>query len=128
MGINLAYQLISQRRSHVVLVTKFRRDAITDRVRELLETTTREVCARHGTTVTAFDGEDDHIHLLLGYPPKNPVSTLVRHHAGGPQAGVARSHPIPVGRPLLVTVLLCGLHRRCRAGRGPPVETRMNLL
>ena len=62
---------------HVVLVTKYRRGAITDRVRELLETTTREVCARHGTTVSAFDGEDDHIHLLLDYPPKISVTTLV---------------------------------------------------
>lgn len=62
---------------HVVLVTKYRRGVITDRVRELLEHTTREVCDRHQVNVTAFDGEDDHIHMLLDYPPKMSLSTLV---------------------------------------------------
>ncbi len=29
-----------------------------------------------------FDGEDDHVHLLVHYPPKLPVSTLVNRLKG----------------------------------------------
>jgi putative transposase len=29
-----------------------------------------------------FDGEDDHVHLLVNYPPKVPVSSLVNSLKG----------------------------------------------
>jgi putative transposase len=33
---------------------------------------------RHGrqTTLAGMDGEDNHVHLLVNYPPKHSVSTL----------------------------------------------------
>ncbi|MCH9736507.1 MAG: IS200/IS605 family transposase [Actinomycetia bacterium] len=62
---------------HLVLVTKYRRGVITDRVRELLVDTAREVCERHGAALLEADGEDDHLHLLVDYPPRLSVSTLV---------------------------------------------------
>lgn len=51
--------------AHIVLVTKYRRGAITDRVREHLIATTRDVCERFETTLLEADGEDDHLHLLV---------------------------------------------------------------
>lgn len=63
--------------AHVVLVTKYRKNPITDRVRELLIRVTAEVCERHGVTLVEADGESDHLHLLLDYPPKVSLSTLV---------------------------------------------------
>jgi putative transposase len=63
--------------AHLVLVTKYRRGAITDRVRMLLVGTAREVCERHGAALIEADGEDDHLHLLIEYPPKVALSTLV---------------------------------------------------
>lgn len=63
--------------AHLVLVTKYRRGAITDRVRTLLIGTAREVCERHGATLIEADGEEDHLHLLIEYPPKVALSTLV---------------------------------------------------
>lgn len=63
--------------AHLVLVTKRRSGAITDRVREALISTTAEVCARHGVTLLAAGGEHDHLHLLVDYPPKLSISTLV---------------------------------------------------
>ncbi|WP_256465801.1 IS200/IS605 family transposase [Conexibacter sp. S30A1] len=72
-GRHVVYRL----HAHVVLVTKYRRGAITDRVGELLIATTREVCERHDVTLVEADGEHDHLHLLLDYPPKISLSTLV---------------------------------------------------
>ncbi|MCT6735267.1 IS200/IS605 family transposase [Rhodococcus qingshengii] len=63
--------------AHIVLVTKYRRGAITDRVREHLIATTRDVCERFETTLLEADGEDDHLHLLVDYPPKVSLSKLV---------------------------------------------------
>lgn len=64
-------------RAHIVVVTKYRRGAITDRVREHLIATAREVCERFETTLLEADGEDDHLHLLVDYPPKVALSKLV---------------------------------------------------
>ena len=63
--------------AHIVLLTKYRRDPITDRVRELLIEITREVCERHGVTLVEADGETDYLHLLIDYPPRVSISMLV---------------------------------------------------
>lgn len=72
-GRHVVYSL----NAHIVLVTKYRRGAITDRVREHLIATAREVCERFETTLIEADGEDDHLHLLVDYPPKVSLSKLV---------------------------------------------------
>ena len=63
--------------AHVVLITKYRHGVMSDRVREQLIATTREVCERHDVTLVEADGETDHLHLLLDYPPRISLSTLV---------------------------------------------------
>lgn len=72
-GRRVVYRL----HAHVVLVTKYRRGVITDRVRALLIDTARDVCDRHGVTLVEADGEHDHLHLLIDYPPKISLSMLV---------------------------------------------------
>ena len=62
---------------HLVFVTKYRRGVITDRVREHLQATCADVCRKMGAELREFDGEDDHVHLLVAYPPKLAVSRLV---------------------------------------------------
>lgn len=69
--------MVYQLSVHVVLVTKYRRGPITDRVRELLISVTREVCERHKVQVIEADGETDHLHLLLEIPPSMSVSKIV---------------------------------------------------
>lgn len=63
--------------AHIVLVTKYRRGVITDRVRELLVTEAGNSCVLHGAALIEADGEDDHLHLLVDYPPKVSLSKLV---------------------------------------------------
>jgi putative transposase len=62
---------------HLVFVTKYRRKVISDRVREHLKTSCIRVCAKMGAELRQFDGEEDHVHLLVSYPPKLAVSRLV---------------------------------------------------
>ena len=55
--------------AHIVLVTKYRRGAITPEVQKTIEEAAREVAARLDFTITEMDGENDHFHLLVTYPP-----------------------------------------------------------
>lgn len=67
---------------HLVFVAKYRRkvfdgDAI-DRLRALFDKT----CADFEAQLIEMDGEDDHVHLLVEYPPKVAVSNLVNSLKG----------------------------------------------
>jgi putative transposase len=41
-----------------------------------------KVCDDFGATLVEMDGENDHVHLLIEYPPKLAVSTLVNSLKG----------------------------------------------
>lgn len=42
----------------------------------------RKVCEDFGATLTEFNGERDHVHLLVHYPPKVALSVLVNSLKG----------------------------------------------
>lgn len=62
---------------HLVFVTKYRRDVFTKEILENLSDIFSGVCRDFEAELVEFDGEDDHVHLLVNYPPKVAVSTLV---------------------------------------------------
>jgi len=62
---------------HLVFITKYRRKVITDRVRERLRDIFASVCTDFGATLQEMDGEEDHVHLLVDYPPKHSISRMV---------------------------------------------------
>lgn len=62
---------------HLVFVTKYRRKVLTADSLEWLKVQCTKVCAMQGALLEACDGEDDHLHLLVNYPPTLPVSVLV---------------------------------------------------
>lgn len=63
---------------HLVFVTKYRRRVITDRVRKHLTETFRDTCGRLGAQLLECDGETDHMHLLVAYPPRLSIADLAR--------------------------------------------------
>jgi len=62
---------------HLVFVTKYRRGVFTKEILEDLSGIFSGVCTDFEAELVEFDGEDDHVHLLVNYPPKIAVSTLV---------------------------------------------------
>ena len=62
---------------HLVFVTKYRRGVFTKNILEDLRGVFTQVCANFESQLVEFDGEDDHVHLLVNYPPKVSVSSLV---------------------------------------------------
>jgi putative transposase len=67
---------------HLVFVTKYRRGVFTKEVIEDLRGIFTKVCTDFEAELVEFDGEDDHVHLLVNYPPKVAVSKLVNSLKG----------------------------------------------
>lgn len=67
---------------HLVFVTKYRRGVFTSAILENLKSIFSEVCKDFEAELVEFDGEDDHVHLLVIYPPKIAISSLVNSLKG----------------------------------------------
>lgn len=67
---------------HLVFVTKYRRKIFTKEMLADLHVIFKNVCLNFEAECVEFDGESDHIHLLINYPPKVSISTLVNSLKG----------------------------------------------
>jgi putative transposase len=67
---------------HWVFVAKYRRRVFDAQVINLLRGIFADVCSDAHATRVQMDGEDDHVHLLVQYPPKVAVSALVNSLEG----------------------------------------------
>jgi putative transposase len=62
---------------HLVFVTKYRRKVINATLLSRLGEIFVDPCLLWRCTLTEFNGESDHVHLLISFPPDVQVSTLV---------------------------------------------------
>lgn len=67
---------------HLVFVTKFRHEVFADRHLTRMETIMRDVCADFEAEMVEFNGENNHAHLLVDFPPKVAVARLVNSLKG----------------------------------------------
>jgi putative transposase len=67
---------------HLVFVTKYRRGVLSDRAIEVLHEAAQVVCNDFNAKLIQLDGEDDHVHLLIEYPPTVALSKLVNSLKG----------------------------------------------
>ena len=67
---------------HLVCVTKYRRPVLSVRGLKTIERSFETVAQKMNFEVLEFNGEADHVHALLEYPPKLSVSQLVNHLKG----------------------------------------------
>ena len=67
---------------HLVFVTKYRRGVFTKAALEDLRGIFQSVCHDFRGSLVEFEGEQDHVHLLVHYPPKVSVSRLVNSLKG----------------------------------------------
>ncbi|KNE80384.1 cytosine methyltransferase [Streptomyces fradiae] len=66
----------------MVFVTRYRRKAMTGEMLTRCEEIMREVCEDFEAELKQFNGEEDHVHLLVHYPPKVQLSKLVNSLKG----------------------------------------------
>lgn len=77
-GRHVVYKL----QAHLVFVPKYRKKIITERVFALLRSAWSTVCLDFECELRETGYESDHVHLLVAYPPKVALSTLVNSLKG----------------------------------------------
>ena len=62
---------------HLIFVPKYRRDVFTAEMLNRLQIIFGETCAQMGGELIEFNGESDHLHLMVSIPPQKSVSDFV---------------------------------------------------
>ena len=110
-------------RYHVVWVPKYRKRVIFGQMRRGIGRIVRELCQRHGVELIEGHALSDHVHILLGIPPKFSVANTVgfsEREVGDPHpSGVSGAATQLHGLPLLGARVL-RQHGRLRGRRGHP--------
>ena len=88
-------------RYHVVWVPKYRKRAIFGEMRRGVGRIVRELCQRHGVELVEGHALSDHVHVLLGIPPKLSVANTVGFLKGKSAIRIHREYlgrrPAPQG-------------------------------
>lgn len=78
---------------HLVFVTKYRRKVFNAVILSDIKLILEEVCKDFEAQLVEFNGETEHIHLLVNYPPKIAVSKLVNSLKGVSSRLIRKQHP-----------------------------------
>nr|WP_083420554.1 IS200/IS605 family transposase [Mycolicibacterium llatzerense] len=86
--------------AHLVFVTKYRRPVFTDRLLTDCQQLMADVCTNVGAELREFNGETDHVHLLVHYPPNISISALVNRLKGVSSRRLRQRYPTHVRKYL----------------------------
>ncbi len=67
---------------HLVFVTKYRKKIFTKAHLDTMKEVFTKICQDFDAQLSEFDGETDHVHLLVNYHPKISISKLVNSLKG----------------------------------------------
>ena len=73
---------VFQMHVHLVFVTKYRHRIFDEDAIRRLRVMFEKVCVDFESQLVEINGETDHVHLLIHYPPKHCVSALVNSLKG----------------------------------------------
>ncbi|MEU6217631.1 IS200/IS605 family transposase [Streptomyces sp. NPDC047022] len=93
--------VVSHLHAHLVFVTKYRRGVFTPAMLERCEEVMRAVCEDFESELKEFNGEKDHVHLLVHYPPKVALSKLVNSLKGVSSRRLRQEYTAQVNRAIM---------------------------
>jgi putative transposase len=105
---------------HLVFVTKYRRHVLDDAAIRVLRDIFSSVCTDFGTDMRTCEGEDDHVHLLVEYPPRVVLPSLV-NSLKGVSSRLLRQHRPDIARRYWKGVLWSPSYFAASCG-GAPLE------
>ena len=86
---------------HLVFVTKYRRKIFNKAIIDDLKLIFEKVCTDFECDLKEVDGEDDHVHLLVNFPPKVCISKLVNSLKGVSSRLIRRKYGVQFGKHYL---------------------------
>jgi putative transposase len=84
----------------LLFVTKYRRPVVTDPIVTCCEHLMREVCTGVGAALREFNGETDHLHLPVHYPPSLALSMLPTRLTGVSSRRLRQPYPVHIQKYL----------------------------
>lgn len=73
---------VTDLKTHLICVTKYRRKILTAEGLAVIQESFETVAKSLNCTLIAFNGEADHIHVIIEYPPKLSLSKLANAFKG----------------------------------------------
>lgn len=70
---------VSDLKAHLVLTTKYRRKMLTDPMLTRLESILKDLMEKWEGRLIEFNGESDHVHILIQYNPQTELSKLINN-------------------------------------------------
>lgn len=106
---------------HLVFVTKYRKCLFDSEALKYLKQIFESVCADFESTLVEMDGEGDHVHLLVEYPPKVTLCVLVNSLKGVSSRMLRKEMPERMSRYYWKGVLWSPSYFASSCG-GAPIE------
>jgi REP-associated tyrosine transposase len=78
---------------HLVFVTKYRQKVFTKQHLDLMSNVFTEICVDFQAELIEFDGEVDHVHLLVNYPPQTQISKMINSLKGVSSRMLKKHYP-----------------------------------
>lgn len=78
---------------HLVFVTKYRHGVFSRAMLDDMKNIFVKVCKDFEAELVDFDGENNHVHLLVNYPPKVEISKLVNSLKGVSSRLLRKKYP-----------------------------------
>ena len=100
MGIsyNKGWRTVYSLTAHIVLVTKYRRKAINSSILQRLAEIFEDTLKKWESELVEFNGEPDHVHLLISYPPHVQLSKLIANLKTVSSRLIRKEFPDHIGR------------------------------
>lgn len=73
------YHCVFDIKYHLVLVSKYRKKCFTSEILNRLQAILEDLCDKWSVDLIEFNGEDDHVHLLLSVHPSVMPSQLINN-------------------------------------------------
>ena len=78
---------------HLVFVTKYRKKIFDQSILDSMKEIFQKICKENDIGLVDCEGEKDHVHLLLNYPPKINISKIVNSLKGVSSRLLKLKHP-----------------------------------
>src|SRR5512144_345428 len=79
MGLKRSSHAVYDAVYHLVWCTKYRKNVfVQEEIRERAGQLIREICEEYGFEIEEMEVAEDHVHILISFPPKRSIGEVVR--------------------------------------------------
>ena len=87
------YHSVSELYYHLLLVTKYRKQVITDDICDRLQEICENIAISYGITITEFNHDIDHVHILFQAKPATELSKFINSYKSARSRLVKKEFP-----------------------------------